>query len=386
MKPIRWIFFSIMTACFFAGLYTGLRVYYIVFFTQILVIISVIAVNLWTVYAFTYVQELPCKKSVKGEQTSLRLEIMNERPVPLSLIEVHVNVVSLNENVDLLFSLAPYSGKKFEIPISLPYRGRYEIGMTKLKITDVFGLFTIPFDMQRLSYYRMAELIVLPKAEAPGTVSADIADAKMFGDAYLKQAEQGESVSGARLYRPGDTAKRIHWKKSVQQRNLFVKQYEHPERERVMIVIDISSHGLVGEAALIYADTICECAASIALHAILHGRAVYIISGDNNLPVKCEGLFGFEEIRHYLAVLLFKDQVLLEKAIDHAADSALSVNAMFVLTRDAKPSVTDRLSRTFAARHPVTMILVGGTRRSGRLHTIFVEAGSNAAESLSEIG
>lgn len=385
MKLIRWIFYFVMISCLFAGMYTGFRVYYIVFFTQFFVIMAVLLINIWTLYSFKFQQLLLSKKCIKGGKTVLKVELINERPVPLSHLEVHVDVVCLREQVNLTFSLAPFSGKKFEIPIALPYRGKYSIGMTTIKINDIFGLVSSRFDMRHLPYYRMAQIIVLPKAEAPSAVSADIVDTKLFGDTYFRPAEQGDSISGARPYYAKDSLKRIHWKKSAQQGSLFVKQYDLPEREKITIIIDTSSHNLTGDDALIYADTVCECAASIALQSLRRNRAVSITATGSSKSVECDTLFRFEELRYYLALLPFDDQMkkgLLEKVYMDMPPAG----ALFILTREATPSLTNVLERTLSVHKSVTLILVGGKRTCSRIHTLYIKAGCNVSECLSSIG
>jgi uncharacterized protein (DUF58 family) len=384
MKALRWVYYTAMAACLIAGMYTGLRIYYIVFFTQLLVVIAMVAINLWTFHSFSYKQVLSDKVCVKGNETLLHLEIVNERPVPLSLIEVHVSVVSLHEDINLTFSLAPFSGQTFKISVHTPYRGRYSIGMTKMKITDIFGLVTIPFDMRRLSYYRMAELIVLPKAEQLSSVSGDIADTKLFSAAYLKHAEQGDSVSGARLYHDGDALRRINWKKSAQLGKLFVKQYEYPEREHIMLLVDTALHGLSGEEALVYADTVCESAACIALYCLSKNRSVSVKNSTGIVaPMKCESISGLDTLRRHLAILPFEQQDHLAAAIKRSFAEAANAQSLFILTHELTPQLAGILSRTFGARTAVTAVLVGGRSSNGRIHTLSVSPGCDAAASLS---
>lgn len=384
MKPFRWMYCSFMALALIAGIYSGFRVFYIIFFTQFLMVAAVLAISLWTVYTFRFKQELSVKTCAKGKEAFLHLEIANEKPIPLSLIEVHVDVVSYRENINLVFSLAPYSGKTFRIPVVTPYRGRYKVGMTKLKITDIFGLTSFPFDMRRLSYYRMKELVVLPKARIPGTVSADIEDTKYFGDPYLKQAETGDTVSGARLFHEGDALRRVHWKKSAQQGELFVKQFEYPERERVMMLVDTAAHGLSGEDLLVYADTVCECASSIALHSLTQNRLVYIMnSADFGMPIECDALSGLENIRRHLALLPFDEKADLSGTLSKSSHGYEQAYALFVLTRGAEPAYMQAIERMLSSYRSVTLVIVGGPKPGGRIHTLYVEPGTEAADSLS---
>ncbi len=383
MKLLRWSYYAVMATCLLAGMYTGMRVYYIVFLTQVLIIIAVIIINIWTVQTFKFKQELSNNICVKGKETTLNLEIVNEKPFPLSLIEVHIDVVSSSQDVRLVFSLAPYTSKKFNIPVTTPYRGKYSVGMTKLKITDIFGLLSFPYDMRWLPYYKMRELVVLPKAQIPGKVSTDIIDTKLFSDGYLRQAETGDSVSGARLYHEGDSLKRVHWKKSAQQGELFVKQYEYPERERVMILVDTASYGLKGEEILIYSDTICECAACIALHGLYRNHEVCLMDSAGDLkPVECASLSGFEKIQKYLAMLPFTDKADLQVTLERANRSFKKGYAFFVLTRGNDPASMQRLESVLGKYQTVTLVIVGGSKPAIHIQTLYMEAGSNAADAL----
>lgn len=383
MKLTRWIYYIGMGASFIMGMYTGLRVYYIVFFTLFFTVLAALGLSLWTVYSFKYSQKLISGTCEKDTELVLHLEIINECPIPLSLIEAHINVVSVRKDINLTFNLAPYSGQTFDIPVSTPYRGDYRLGMTVLKITDIFGLTVLPMDMRYLPYYRMAELIVLPRAKSPGKVSAHMMDAKLFGDAHMKPAEQGDSMAGARQYRPGDALKRIHWKKSAQQNTLFVKQYEYPEREHITILVDTSPHGLSGEEVLIYSDTVCECAAAIALNSLSLGRAVHIKNTDApNAQMVCHTLSKYNLLRRHLAVMRFIKEADLEPSVRQAGIYARQMRALFVITRSKGTFLPPLASSTDFS---VTYILVGEEKPIDQLHAHFVAQGSIAAERLSGI-
>ncbi len=275
---------------------------------------------------FRYVQKLGRESAVKGSETTLYIKIMNEKPIPMSLMEISVDVVSVRENVKLSFSLAPFSEKDFEIPVTMPYRGSYQVGMTVMRITDIFGLMTLRFDMRRQTFYRMAQLLVYPKAEPLNHIAARIWDTKLFGSSFLRQAEEGDSVSGMRSYRPGDSLKRVHWKNSIRHGELYVKQYEVATRKEALILLDSGTKDLEGEDALFYADTMCQCAASIALYNLNKGRRVRAAAPSVGGSItECGSETDFEPIHKWLALLNYnrEDRLLpvLEALTDKAGDS-----------------------------------------------------------------
>jgi uncharacterized protein (DUF58 family) len=345
--------------------------------------VAVILLNIFTIYSFKYSQILANDKCEKGETTELNIELMNESIIPLSLLAVTVEVVSPKDKQELILNLEPFSGKKFIIPVTLPYRGFFKIGMTKIQINDIFGLVPFRFDMRSLFFYRMKPLIVLPRARVPSTVSVAMTDTKSNDELNYMPANQGDSISGARPYIPGDAAKRIHWKKSIQQSELYVKQYDHPAREQIAILLDSSAQKLSGEALLRYSDTVCECAASISLHTILRGRDVQLLSSGNpESPFQCTGMDTFEHLRRILALLEFDKTADLENAFQHFLRSAAEARELFVITRNLTPALNILLEKAQNTHRSVTMVVVGEATEASNIHTIYVEEGANASASI----
>ena len=309
MKALRILYYLLMPVFLVAGLYTGMRLWFILLLAQILLVLFIFALNQWTLRTFAYTQSLDVAEAVKGSETALHLSIRNEKPFPLSMMKVDVEMAAPSENTQVSFSLLPFTGKEFDFKVAMPYRGVYPIGITTMRITDIFGLLPMGFDMRKLKYYRQPELTVYPRAETPDSLYADMADEKLFGERYLHASESGSSISGARAYRPGDPLKQIHWKKSAQHGELFVKQYEQPARENVAVFIDNCAHGEAGEAALAAADTVCEAAACITLHCLARNRSALLRALGDTKGVRqgeeAPDMADFEKVRRWLALLPF---------------------------------------------------------------------------------
>ena len=184
MKVLRFIFYLLMPVFLIAGLYTGLRIWFFLLIAQLLLVLVIVALNQWTVRTFSYTQKLDATEAVKGSETALHLSIRNEKPFPLSMMRLDVELAAPSENTQVSFSLLPFAGKDFDFKVSMPYRGVYPVGITTMHITDVFGLLPMRFDMRKLHFYRQPELIVCPRAEVPSSQYAEVADEKLFGERY----------------------------------------------------------------------------------------------------------------------------------------------------------------------------------------------------------
>ncbi len=386
MKALRIIYYISMPAFLIAGLYNGITANFIVFFAQLFLALAAAALNFWTVYSFKYTQKLQDEVGLGGGETALRIKIQNPGPLPVALMEIEVSTADPGEKKDLSFSLPPFSEKSFDIPILMPYCGVYEIGMAKTHLTDIFGLMRLPFDMRKLFYYRQPRLTVYPAVEPLSGVSASLMDEKLFGGAYLKLAEEGDSMAGLREYREGDAEKRIHWKRSAGQVALYVKQYDQPLRERVLIVADASPHGLKGEEKLIYADTLCRAAAALCRHSLLRKReaSIFAKSASDAQPNRCAGAGSLEPFLKWLAMLRFDGtKAGFAEALECAVSEADEAASIFVLTREPDEKLINYLESISVRVSSVSLIRIEEKKAyDGRLHTLFIKPGEGVAKSL----
>ncbi len=383
MKALRILYYLLMPVFLVAGLYTGMRLWFILLLAQILLVLFIFALNQWTLRTFAYTQSLDVAEAVKGSETALHLSIRNEKPFPLSMMKVDVELAAPSENTQVSFSLLPFTGKEFDFKVAMPYRGVYPIGITTMRITDIFGLLPMGFDMRKLKYYRQPELTVYPRAETPDSLYADMADEKLFGERYLHASESGSSISGARAYRPGDPLKQIHWKKSAQHGELFVKQYEQPARENVAVFIDNCAHGEAGEAALAAADTVCEAAACITLHCLSRNRSALLRALGDTKGVRqgeeAPDMADFEKVRRWLALLPFEDKAPGPLPLEDCRGGS----ALIVITSACSEALEASIAEAAPFFSAVTLVLVGdGHADTGLTPTVRLPVGCDVAAEL----
>ena len=383
MKALRILFYLLMPVFLVAGLYTGMRLWFILLLAQILLVLFIFALNQWTLRTFAYTQSLDVAEAVKGSETALHLSIRNEKPFPLSMMKVDVEMAAPSENTQVSFSLLPFTGKEFDFKVAMPYRGVYPIGITTMRITDIFGLLPMGFDMRKLKYYRQPELTVYPRAETPDSLYADMADEKLFGERYLHASESGSSISGARAYRPGDPLKQIHWKKSAQHGELFVKQYEQPARENVAVFIDNCAHGEAGEAARAAADTVCEAAACITLHCLARNRSALLRALGDTKGVRqgeeAPDMADFEKVRRWLALLPFEDKAPGPLPLEDCRGGS----ALIVITSACSEALEASIAEAAPFFSAVTLVLVGdGHADTGLTPTLRLPVGCDVAAEL----
>ena len=168
---------------------------------------------------------------------------------------------------------------KFEFDIPCSHVGKWEVGIKKLRFEDVFGLFSVPLIRSRKSRFSL-KLLVMPKIYKIET-DAETATMGDFGLSGSLDSEQGELLGDSRLYREGDSLKRINWKLSARTKTLYSRQYEMPQKPNIAIAVDTAVQEYATGDII---DISCESAMSLAKFFIEQEHTVDIITlrGNNN--------------------------------------------------------------------------------------------------------
>ena len=337
MKIFRRTYYIIMAASLLGGLITGLRPYFIVFFMMLFVLLLSAGMNLWTILSFNYTQTITSRRAVKGQRLSLKIGLFNDKPFPFTMMKIYAEAGRYYDPVQLEFNLESKSHIEFEIPVQCRYRGEFSLGMTTIELWDMFGLIPVRFNMRWLHYYKMLPLVVYPNVDIIRHLAAHTDDEKNFSNLRLTAAEDGENFAEARQYHRGDSSKRIHWKLSARHRELFTKQYEVPLESHSLIVVDNRDRGLEGEAALIFADLVCECAASLVRYALYRGHPVKVIEcSEERPPMYGSGIADFNAVYDWLAFLPFDAQTDLTDVLNLELRRQPDIRVVYLIT--SKPS------------------------------------------------
>lgn len=385
MKVFRIIWWCLMPVMLFMGLYTGLVVYYIILFTQLLLVLLILAADALMARSYTVKQTVDDEELTKGGETTLHIKLKNHTLLPASLIRLELELVDADADAALEFSPVPQGVDSFHVKVTAPYRGRFYLGVGRMAVTDVFGLLTVPFDIRRWNDYAPAKLTVYPLAETPEGGAAQVRDTKAFSPIFLKSAQSGDSLAGVRRYEPGDSLRLIHWKVSARMGEPMVRQYELPEQNRVLILPDTDLHGLTGSRALIYADTVCECAASLSLAALSLGLGAKLAAATVSGVTECPDQSDFSQQHYWLAVLGFYSFLsgAFTGSLDRLMASAPDARALAVLTREPGPELTSALADAALRLNAVTLVNVSETPfADARFNVINVRPGARACQAL----
>ena len=333
------------------GLGTGLRdVYFIVFVLDILLLYACLSALL-AACTLRCVQTLDADKAVRGESATLRVRMVRFLPLP-AVVRLWVKLPvpsALPSEGQFHFALMP-GGKRPDLSLRVycPHRGVWSVRVDKVRVHDIFGLFSFPLLGKQALNNRELALTVYPQLyELTGE---PLSPAILAEDSTAKAVvtDHGDSFSGTRQYRDGDSLKRIHWKQSIRTQELYTRQYEMSTEQYNLLVMDTGAPAGVDIPG--YADMAAECAGTLALFYLSEGQPVEIWGeGPDSVQLTGRSPDDFAEIYTLLAELPFQaDPLPLD--LSSLLDANLgAVRSVHVLTNRPTPELLETL-RLLAGR------------------------------------
>ncbi len=359
----RLIPFIVLTfVSLFAGLLTGNNVYYL-FFVSFIFIELLSLISLFIGYMqFMYLQKLEPKYGTKGEKIELEMQIHNEFIMPCPMIQIEYDLpddsLNLTRSIET-FGIMHNSIHSIFETIYCRYRGKWQVGIKKATIHDVFGLSKFTLDFHKNPNYRTLTLIIKPRIIELTSLPLPYSETHSNQRQILKSTQDTAEISDIRKYQHGDILKKIHWKLTAAKRELLVKNYMLSYTPDTLLYIDCSNHNKTGIEAIILEDMIIECATAIANHLLKSYLPMKLITIDTERSVLTgNNPDDFNLIYNFLTILEFKSDFKLFDLLSLELSSISQTGSIFIITHTLDGNVFDNLIYLRQASVDITILLV----------------------------
>ena len=223
-----------MLALLAAGLSTGTRLYYLVFFMLLMMLILGFLSAAWTLWSVKLELKGVKARVTRGEKLMTVFSVRHTSLLPVAAIRVELSVpsgYSAPQTVNV--TTPPFASRTFRQVLNCPHRGVYEAGVTKISVEDVFGMVCL----SRRPNLKLARIEVCPKVTDIEPMILKNAD---MGPEFRSAAsEDTASPSDVRKWQDGDELKKVHWKLSLRKRELMVRTFEESARPDTLIIPDL---------------------------------------------------------------------------------------------------------------------------------------------------
>ncbi len=303
------------------ALSVGGAMYYMLFWMlmmMLLVSLETALATLWSIRVSTSAQKT---RAVRGETVAIRVKIRRGTLLPVGAVELEVSTPADERSAGkIAVNLPPRQEREYRYAVVCPHRGHYDMGVTRVRVTDIFGLFTFGRKIDGGN----VTVTVLPRTFPVESMALEPGDTGPQG--RVRTSEDISSPSGVRPWQEGDHLRKVHWKLTMRKQELMVRTYEESARPDTLILMDARAISAPRAQIPSIEDALCEAAASAALAQMNAGYPVRMPLSTAQ-PVEAYGQFSTEISR------------FLEMLTDLCFDSPYSFEQVLALS-------TRRLQRT----------------------------------------
>ena len=242
-----------MTALLAAGLSTGTRVYYLLFFLLLAIVLLGLVSSLATLWTLKIGMRGARPRATRGDRLMCVFSVRHASLLPPAFIGIRISVPSSpGAEQELYVRTPPFREKSFRHVITCPHRGIYEAGVSRVWARDLFGMFQ--FSRKNLS--RSIAIEVMPRLRRADAMTLDAID--LGPESMARFSEDAASPSDIRAWQDGDSLKKVHWKLSMRRREVMVRTYEESARPDTLVLPDLSPLTALRDQQLSIEDEICE--------------------------------------------------------------------------------------------------------------------------------
>jgi len=276
VKSGRW--WAILLVLFVAALIARRNILAVFVF---MLALATLASELWGRYCLSnvsYRRRLAHRHIAYGEETTLALEFVNAKPLPLAWLLVQdqfpdqlrlltaqrrSHIVRSQHWLVSLLSLRWYEKVTRTHRIVGDHRGFFQFGPAEISSGDVFGL-----QRRQTTDTTIDTLIVYPKIVPVDLLG--LPASRPLGDwlARRRVAEDPLRFAYVRDYTPGDNPRHIHWKASARVGGLQTKVFDPTDTLSLVLAVDVQTTPQAYDYIPEYLEYLVSAAASLAVHAL----------------------------------------------------------------------------------------------------------------------
>lgn len=248
-----------MAALLSAGMSTGTRFYYLIFFLLLAMLFIGLLSAAWTLFSLRFELKGVRARVTRGDNLMTLFSVRHSSLLPVSAIHVELSVPSgVGGTQEINVTAPPFVSRAFRQVIPCPHRGVYEAGVTRITVTDIFGMIAL----SRKPGIKLVRVEVRPRVANAEPMLLKNVD---MGPEFRSTAsEDNASPADVRKWVDGDELKKVHWKLSLRKQELMVRTYEESARPDTLVIPDLQTVSTLTDQRLTIEDCVCEASLNAA--------------------------------------------------------------------------------------------------------------------------
>lgn len=344
------ILFLSVVYIYFDGGYLPYTLFYIVLITPVISFIYLFIICT----ALRYNERIGKRDYRKGENLDYSLEIHNVSPFYITYLTVYMHMESQMLIKDMKtehLSIKPFGRKRFHFNVQALFRGKYDIGISKIVIRDFLNLMSfslLPGETKNIRVY--PRILPLDELAVPYVRISD--------NEYLsrKKDRGGNEIQNIRDYMYGDSLKKIHWKLSSKHNKLLTKEtIAYPEKE-IIIIINLEKFKGAAEEVLKAEDGTIEVLISIARVFLNAGIVLKVcLFRDEQILLTFQDINSFSELYELLALIPFDRNTSFADDLVYFAENLRDAQSVLIFSPFTSEEHLKSLNKMNVCGHDVSL-------------------------------
>ena len=344
------ILFLTLVYIYFQGGFVPYTIFYIAILLPLLSIAHAYA----SFAIFKYSEYVDKHFFIKGDSIKYSLKISNESAIFFPYIEVKMfassNILCAELHSKKLI-VPPFSKKKFEYDIELKFRGKYDIGIEKIEISDFLNLVKFsyfPDETKHVVVYpRVSEEVsIFPSADSPSDIET-ISNRNLQGN---------DVTANIREYSYGDSLKKIHWKLTSKYLKLMTRETVSITERNALIILDLAKNKYDLERNILVEDKLIETLVS-EIHSLLKDSVkinlLFYKYGYEN--IEASNMQDFNKLYDLLAEIEFDQTISSESIIDYLSEQSVNLSTVIFFSASYNPQL---ISKAISLKHGGSDIII----------------------------
>lgn len=218
----------------------------------------------------------------KGDSIPIDVQLNNPTIFPISNLKIYITYQnSFTDKIfkkELSVSVDSRTRTNATFYVYSEYSGNLKVKLNGIRIYDYIKLFSLKRKMDE--EIRIAVLPHFYEIEEDYTPNHNKSIVESDYYSHIRGGDDPSEVFAIREYKEGDRLQRIHWKLSIKQDKLMIKEFSDPINCSVLIFTDTGIPK--GEDMLMFMDALLECSLSLSRFFLLKEQFHYFAWYDRN--------------------------------------------------------------------------------------------------------
>ena len=242
---------------------------------------------------------LGTRKTTVGQDVEVEYNLSNFGFLPImhSVVTIHLSrkLMGFTEKSEKIL-FRPYQVIRLLKKIRVESRGIYDLVKVEVELMDPLGLF------RKVKYFDFGiNLVAYPRIFPLEGISDDFVGEQGRLGSRKRFREDYSNLKSLREYRPGDSARNIHWKTSTIKNKLMTREYEDTRSKRVSILLNGFRGDFEGMMKYELDEKTVEIAGSLVNYFAHRGMGMDLLMWNKGKKTSLSGS-GYRMLRDFMEI------------------------------------------------------------------------------------